>query len=72
MRVAGRTSNDATIVDEHGSRIDNMFNVGYVIPYMILTVIIIISILIIFFSDRYYVTKPNARVRLGVGGIPFE
>ena len=49
-----------------------MFNVGYVIPYMILLVAIIISIMVIYFSDRYFVTKPNPRVRLGLGGIPFE
>ncbi len=49
-----------------------MFQVGYVLPYMILLVIIIVSVIVIFVSDRYLVTKPNPRVRLGLGGIPFE
>jgi hypothetical protein len=49
-----------------------MFNVGYVIPYMVLFVIIIVSVLVIFTSNRLFVTKPNPRVRLGLGGIPFE
>ena len=48
-----------------------MFKVGYVLPYMILFVIIIIFVMIIYASDRYLVTKPNPRVRLGLGGIPF-
>lgn len=50
----------------------NMFKVGYVLPYMILFVIIVIFVTIIYASDRYLVTKPNPRVRLGLGGIPFE
>lgn len=49
-----------------------MFKVGYVLPYMILFVIIVIFVTIIYASDRYLVTKPNPRVRLGLGGIPFE
>jgi hypothetical protein len=48
-----------------------MFDVGYAIPYMILLVVIIISIMVIYSSDKYFVTKPNPRVRLGLGGIPF-
>ena len=28
--------------------------------------------MVIYASDRYLVTKPNQRVRLGLGGIPFE
>lgn len=39
---------------------------------MILFVVIIIFVLVIFVSDHYFRTKPNPRVRLGLGGIPFE
>jgi len=49
-----------------------MFNVGYVIPYMILLVVIVVSVIVIFVSDHFLITKPNPRVRLGLGGIPFE
>lgn len=71
--VAGRVSNDSSIVEEHGTnRIANMFQVGYVLPYMMLLVIIVVCVLIIFGSDEYFRTKPNPRVRLGLGGIPFE
>ncbi len=70
--VAGRSSNSASITDESRSRISYMFNVGYVIPYMVLFVIIVMSIAVIYASDKLFVTKPNPRVRLGLGGIPFE
>lgn len=49
-----------------------MFNVGYVIPYMILFVVVVVSIMVISASDRFFLTKPNPRVRLGLSGIPFE
>jgi len=39
---------------------------------MILLVIIIVFVLIIYASDHFYRTKPNTRIRLGLGGIPFE
>jgi hypothetical protein len=49
-----------------------MFKVGYVLPYMILLVIILVSICIISVSNKYLTTKPNPRIRIGLGGIPFE
>ena len=49
-----------------------MFKVGYVLPYMILLVIILVSICIISASNKYLKTKPNPRIRIGLGGIPFE
>ncbi len=54
------------------NRFEAFFETGYVIPYALLFVMVLVSFCVSFGAKLYEKTKPNERVCLGLDGIPYE
>jgi hypothetical protein len=54
------------------NRFDAFFETGYVIPYALLFIMVLVSFCVGFGAELYAKTKPNEKVCLGLDGIPYE